>query len=45
MFATMNNMIQFGFLTGLAIILALLADYFIAPALMVVVNRPGRSKG
>ncbi len=40
MFATMNNMIQFGFLTGLVIILALLADYFIAPALMVIVNRP-----
>jgi len=40
MFATMNNLIQFGFLTGLAIILALLADYFIGPALMVVVNRP-----
>jgi len=40
MFATMNNLIHFGFLTGLAIILALLADYFIAPALMVVVNRP-----
>ncbi len=39
MFATMNNLIQFGFLTGMAIILALLADYFIAPALMVVVNR------
>ena len=39
MFATMNNLIQFGFLTGLAIILALLADYFVAPALMMVVNR------
>jgi hydrophobe/amphiphile efflux-3 (HAE3) family protein len=40
MFATMNNLIQFGFLTGVAIILALLADYFVAPALMMVVNRP-----
>ncbi len=40
MFATMNNLIQFGFLTGLVIILALFADYFIAPALMVIVNRP-----
>ncbi len=40
MFATMNNLIHFGFLTGLAIILALLADYFLAPALMMVVNRP-----
>jgi len=43
MFATMNNLIHFGFLTGLAIILALLADYFIAPALMVVVNRPKKA--
>ena len=43
MFATMNNLIHFGFLTGLAIILALLADYFIAPALMIVVNRPGKA--
>ena len=43
MFATMNNLIHFGFLTGLAIILALLADYFIAPALMVVVNKPAKA--
>jgi uncharacterized protein len=43
MFASMNNLIHFGFLTGLAIILALLADYFIAPALMIVVNRPGKA--
>lgn len=43
MFATMNNLIHFGFLTGLAIILALLSDYFIAPALMVVVNRPKKA--
>jgi len=43
MFATMNNLIHFGFLTGLAIIMALLADYFIAPALMVVVNRPEKA--
>jgi uncharacterized protein len=43
MFATMVNLIHFGFLTGLAIILALLADYFIAPALLVVINRPGKA--
>ena len=42
MFATMNNLIHFGFLTGFTIIMALLSDYFIAPALMVVVNRPGK---
>ena len=43
MFATMNNLIHFGFLTGFTIIMALLADYFIAPALMVIVNRPKKT--
>ena len=40
MFASMNNLFHFGLLTGLTIIMALLADYFIAPALMVVVHKP-----
>lgn len=39
MFANMNNLFNFGWLTGLTIIMALLSDYFIAPALMVLVNR------
>lgn len=39
MFASMNNLFHFGLLTGLTIVVALLADFFIAPALMVVVNR------
>ncbi len=39
MFADMNNLFNFGMLTGFTIIMALAADYFIAPALMVVVNR------
>ena len=39
-FATMNNVINFGLLTGFTIIMALVADYLIAPALMVVVNKP-----
>ncbi len=39
MFAEMNNIIQFGFLTGMTIVLALLADYFLCPALMFVINR------
>jgi hydrophobe/amphiphile efflux-3 (HAE3) family protein len=38
-FAEMNNVSNFGLLTGSAIVLALLADYFISPALMVVVHR------
>ncbi len=43
MFATMNNLFHFGLLTGLTIIMALLADYFIAPALMIIVHRPGKA--
>lgn len=39
MFASMTNLFNFGLLTGLTILLALLSDYFIAPALMIVVNR------
>jgi hypothetical protein len=39
-FATMNNVINFGLLTGFTIIMALVADYLIAPALMIAVNRP-----
>lgn len=39
MFATMDNLYFFGLLTGCTIILALLADYFIGPALMMVVHR------
>ncbi|UCF85005.1 MAG: MMPL family transporter [Desulfobacteraceae bacterium] len=39
-FASMNNLFQFGLLTGLTIIMALLADYFVAPALMAVVHQP-----
>jgi len=39
MFATLNNIIRFGLLTGITLIAALLADYFLAPALMVLVNK------
>ena len=38
MFASMNNVIQFGLLTGTAILLALLSDFLLAPALMVLLN-------
>jgi len=39
-FATMQNLKIFGLLTGFTVIMALVADYFLAPALMVVVNKP-----
>lgn len=42
MFASMNNYFNFGILTGSTIILALLSDFFIAPALMVIVNKDNR---
>ena len=38
LFATMNNVIQFGLLTGTAIVLALVADFLLAPALMVLLH-------
>ncbi len=38
MFASLNNIIRFGFLTGITLIGALLSDYFLGPALMVLVN-------
>ena len=42
-FATMRNLFNFGTLTAFTIIMALAADYFLAPALMVLVN-PKREK-
>ena len=37
MLASINNVFYFGFLTGLAVVLALLADFLMAPALMVLI--------
>jgi predicted RND superfamily exporter protein len=39
MISTMNNLTNFGFLTGITITTALLSDFFIAPSLMVIANR------
>ncbi|MEN8190955.1 MAG: MMPL family transporter, partial [Thermodesulfobacteriota bacterium] len=36
MFASMNNVFYFGMLVGMAIILALIGDFFLAPALMAL---------
>ncbi len=36
MFASMHNVFYFGMLVGLAIVVALLADFFLAPALMAL---------
>jgi hydrophobe/amphiphile efflux-3 (HAE3) family protein len=40
MFASMNNLFNFGLLTGFTIMMALLADFLIAPALMMVIRKP-----
>ncbi|MFA9566505.1 MAG: aminotransferase class I/II-fold pyridoxal phosphate-dependent enzyme, partial [Acidimicrobiales bacterium] len=40
MLASMNNLFDFGLLTGFTIIAAFLADLILAPALMVLVIRP-----
>lgn len=43
MFASMNNLFYFGLLTGMTIILALLADFILAPALMALIHRKVRT--
>jgi len=40
----MKNLLNFGFLTGLTIILAFLADVILAPALLTLFLRPARSR-
>ncbi len=39
MFATLNHLVRFGFFTGMAILIALLADFLLAPALMLFLTR------
>jgi len=45
MLATLNNVFYFGLLTGVALLLALAADFLLAPAMMILVirTRYGRS--
>lgn len=38
MFATMHNLINFGFLTGFTILVALVADFLLLPALLTVIT-------
>ncbi len=39
MFANLSNLVNFGLLTGFTIIMALLADFFLAPALMATLHK------
>jgi predicted RND superfamily exporter protein len=45
MFSSMNHLFNFGLLTGIAVLLALAADFLLAPALMVLIHpKPAGSK-
>jgi len=44
MSSSMNNVFRFGLITGVTVILALLADFFMAPALMTLIHRPARAE-
>jgi predicted RND superfamily exporter protein len=39
MFASLNHHIRFGFFTGIAILIALLADFLLVPAMLVLIRR------
>ena len=38
-FASMQNIVNFGILTSFTVTVALMADYLVAPALMILVNK------
>ena len=40
MFASLNHLVNFGFFTGITILIALAADFFLMPAIMVQMNLP-----
>lgn len=44
MFSSMNNLFNFGFLTGLTLIFAFLADVLIVPAILTILHKPGQKR-
>ncbi|MCB2181440.1 MAG: MMPL family transporter [Desulfobulbaceae bacterium] len=44
MLASMHNLFNFGFLTGITLLLALAADFFLAPALLIVASKSSMGK-
>ncbi len=40
MFASLNHLVNFGFFTGITILIALAADFFLMPAIMVLMHPP-----
>jgi hypothetical protein len=45
MFASMSNIFNFGLLTGMAILLALIADFLLAPSMMMLISHPAPGPG
>jgi len=44
MLASLNHLIRFGFFTGIAILIALLADFLLVPAMMVLIRRDKKAR-
>jgi predicted RND superfamily exporter protein len=44
MLASLNHLIRFGFFTGIAILIALLADFLLVPAMMVLIRRNKKTR-
>ncbi|MFQ5432714.1 MAG: RND family transporter [Nitrospinota bacterium] len=45
MFASMNNLFNFGLLTGMTIVLALAADFLLSPAILALISHPAPGPG
>ena len=44
MFASMQNIIRFGLFTGITVLLALMADFFTVPALMILIHPSSKKR-
>ncbi|MEE4354018.1 MAG: MMPL family transporter [Desulfatiglans sp.] len=45
MFASMQNVVRFGLFTGITVLLALMADFFTVPAMMVLIHPSSEKEG
>lgn len=43
MFASLNHLVNFGFFTGITILIALVADFFLLPAILLLMNPPRKT--
>jgi predicted RND superfamily exporter protein len=44
MFASLKHLVRFGFFTGITILIALLADFLLVPAMMVLISRKRQTR-